>query len=210
MPWVPTTNAATRRLINEILLKEERDVDLEGQPTSHFELYVRATEECGVDTATIHRMVAVVAAGRSISQALDATQMPDLVRHFVETTFNIIRQGQSYSGFQDCLWVWAYFLEMEAYSLDLRERVAAACAQPGRMVPAVATQFSVSVSFVEKLLHRQRTTGSVAALPPRSGPAPDLDARAREEVRACLRQEPDATLAELRTWLAALGGPAVS
>ena len=27
---------------------------------------------------------------------------------------------------------------------------------------------------------------------------------------ACLRQEPDATLAELRTWLAAIGGPAVN
>ena len=97
MPWVPTANAATRRLINEIVLKEEGDVDLEGQPTSHFESYVRATEECGVDTATIHRMVAVVAAGCSISQALDATQMPDLVRHFVETTFSIIRQGQHHT-----------------------------------------------------------------------------------------------------------------
>ena len=99
---------------------------------------------------------------------------------------------------------------MKAYSLDLRERVAAACGQPGSRVVAVAAQFSVSVSFVEKLLHRQRTTGSVAALLPRSGPAPDLDARARQELRACLRQEPDATLAELCTWLAAIGGPAVS
>ena len=99
---------------------------------------------------------------------------------------------------------------MKAYSLDLRERVAVACAQPGRTVRAVAAQFSVSVSFVEKLLHRQRTMGSVAALPARSGPAPDLDGRARQELRACLRQEPDATLAELCTWLAALGGPAVS
>ncbi len=99
---------------------------------------------------------------------------------------------------------------MKAYSLDLRERVAAACVQPGRTVMAVAAQFSVSVSFVEKLLHRQRTTGSVAALPPRSGPAPYLDAPARDELRACLRQEPDATLAELCIWLAAIGGPAVS
>ena len=40
---------------------------------------------------------------------------------------------------------------MKAYSLDLRERVAAACQQPGRTVGAVATQFSVSVSFVAKL-----------------------------------------------------------
>ena len=99
---------------------------------------------------------------------------------------------------------------MKAYSLDLRERVAAACGQPGRTVAAVAAQFSVSCSFVEKLLHRQRTRGSVAALPPRSGPAPLLDVPARDGLRACLRQQPDATLDELRIWLAALGGPSVS
>ena len=116
----------------------------------------------------------------------------------------------TYSGFQDVLRVSAYLLGMKAYSLDLRKRVAAACRQPGSRVVAVADQFSVSVSFVEKLLHRQRTTGSVAALPPRSGPAPNLDAPARDELRACLRQEPDATLAELCTWLAAIGGPVVS
>ncbi len=99
---------------------------------------------------------------------------------------------------------------MKAYSLDLRERVAAACAQPGRTIGAVAAQFSVSVSFVEKLLHRQRTSGSLAALAPRSGPAPLLDAVARAALVACLRQQPDATLDELRVWVAALGGPAVS
>ena len=100
---------------------------------------------------------------------------------------------------------------MKAYSRDLRERVVVvASAQPGRPVPAVAAQFSVSVSFVEKRLHRQRTTGSVAALPPHSGPVPGLDARARDGLRACPRQEPAATLAEWGTWLAAIGGPAVS
>mgnify|MGYP000473974965 CR=1 FL=1 len=46
---------------------------------------------------------------------------------------------------------------MKAYSLDLRERVAAASQQPGCTIGAVAAQFSVSVSFVEKLLQRQRT-----------------------------------------------------
>ena len=99
---------------------------------------------------------------------------------------------------------------MKAYSLDLRERVAAACQQPGRTIGAVAAQFSVSVSFVAKLLQRQRVSGSLAALPHRSGPAPCLDASARAEVVACLRQQPDATLDELRVWVAALGGPTVS
>ena len=61
-----------------------------------------------------------------------------------------------------------------AYSPDLRERIAAASQQPGRTVGAVAAQFSVSVSFVAKLLQHQR--GSLAALPHRSGPALCLDA----------------------------------
>ena len=97
---------------------------------------------------------------------------------------------------------------MKAYSIDLRERVAAACAAPGATQTAVAARFCVSVSFIEKL--RQRATGSVAALPHRSGPAPLLVAAARAELGACLRQQPDATLDELRVWVAALGGPAVS
>ena len=99
---------------------------------------------------------------------------------------------------------------MKAYSLDLRERVAAACQQPGRTIGAVAAPFSVSVSFVAKLLQCQRASGSLAALPHRSGPVPCLDASARAEVVACLRQQPDATLDELRVWVAVLGGPTVS
>ena len=99
---------------------------------------------------------------------------------------------------------------MKAYSNDLRERVAAACAAHGATQTAVAARFCVSVSFVEKLRQRQRASGSVAARPHRSGPAPLLGATARAELVACLRQQPDATLDELRMWVAALGGPAVS
>ena len=98
---------------------------------------------------------------------------------------------------------------MRAYSTDLRERVAAACQQAGRTMGEVAAQFSVSDSFVRKLHRRQRTSGSVAALPPRSGPAPLLNAAAQAQLLACLRQDPDATLSELCIWLAAIGGPAV-
>ncbi len=97
-----------------------------------------------------------------------------------------------------------YFSGMEPYSDDLRERVAGACAEAGRSVGEVAAQFCVSVSFVHKR-RRQRTTGSLAALPHRGGPAPLLDAAAH----AYLAAEPDATLAELRVRLVAEGGPAV-
>ena len=97
VPWVPTANAATRRLINEIVLEEETDYDPQGRPTSHFELYVQAMQECGADTAPIRRLVAAVAEGRTLSQALDAAGVPDTARQFVETTFGIIRAGKPHA-----------------------------------------------------------------------------------------------------------------
>lgn len=98
---------------------------------------------------------------------------------------------------------------MQAYSTDLCERVATARASGGTLA-AVAARFGVSVSFVHKLAQRQRTRGSVAALPHRGGPAPLLTDAAQQVLVACLCQQPDATLDELRVWLAAVGGPAVS
>ncbi|OGX89347.1 hypothetical protein BEN47_19765 [Hymenobacter lapidarius] len=98
---------------------------------------------------------------------------------------------------------------MQAYSQDLRERVMAA-RQAGASQAAVAAQFSVSVSFVAKLARRQRLSGGVAARAGGRGPAPHLGAASRTQLGDCLRQTPDATLDELRTWLAAVGGPAVS
>jgi len=97
---------------------------------------------------------------------------------------------------------------MKPYSEDLRERVIAACAEDGHSVGVVAAQFRVSVSFVHKLRRRQRTTGSLAALPHRGGPAPLLDAAARAALAACVARQPDATRDELRGQLAAGGAPA--
>lgn len=99
---------------------------------------------------------------------------------------------------------------MKAYSLDLRERVAAACQRPGATLGAVAQQFSVSLSFVEKLRRQQRRTGSLVPAGGRRGPLPRLDAAARQHVVACVAAQPDATLAELGRQLVAAGVPAVS
>lgn len=99
---------------------------------------------------------------------------------------------------------------MRAYSQDLRERIAAACGQPKRTIAQVAAQFSVSVSFVDKLLRRQRITGSVAAKPAAGGPAPRLDLARRAQLVAWVQQQPDVTLGELQAGLVAVGGPLVS
>ena len=88
---------------------------------------------------------------------------------------------------------------MRVYSMDLRERVWADCVA-GMKSPAVAQKYSVSQSWVRRLKQRQKATGSLAPRPPGPGRPSTLaphDARVRELVR----DDPDATLAELRTRL---------
>ncbi len=86
---------------------------------------------------------------------------------------------------------------MEGYSLDLRERVAAARLEAIETVAETAERFGVSVSFVTKLMARRRDTGSVAAKPRAGGFAPRLDAAALALLRRAVGERPDATLAEL-------------
>ena len=99
---------------------------------------------------------------------------------------------------------------MEAYSLDLRERVAAACDEGWMSRSEVAEAFGVSVSFVTKLLARRRDTGSIAARPHAGGFAPALGPAELAALAALVAEQPDATLDELRGRLAARCGVSVS
>ncbi|HLK97398.1 MAG TPA: helix-turn-helix domain-containing protein [Hymenobacter sp.] len=101
-------------------------------------------------------------------------------------------------------------MQMQAYSLDLRQRVAQALAEPGARQAQVAARFCVSLAFVGKLVRRQRQTGSLAALPGRGGPPRCLDAAAQAWLVAAVGRQPDATLAELREALLAKTGQRVS
>ena len=88
---------------------------------------------------------------------------------------------------------------MRAYSMDLRERVFADC-QAGMTTPVVAQKYSVSESWVRRLKQRQKDTGSIARRPPSPG-RPVTLAPHEDRVRELVRDDPDATLAELRTRL---------
>lgn len=85
---------------------------------------------------------------------------------------------------------------MRAYSMDLRERVFADC-QAGMTTPAVAAKYTVSASWVRRLVQRQKATGSLAPRPPSPGRPAKLAAH-EARVRELVRDDPDATLAELR------------
>ena len=86
---------------------------------------------------------------------------------------------------------------MEAYSMDLRQRVIQACDEKAGTLAAIAERFSVSVSWITKLKQRRCQTGSIAAKRHGSGRRPALDEAACERLRELVAQDSDATLAQL-------------
>jgi transposase len=87
---------------------------------------------------------------------------------------------------------------MEAYSMDLRERVIEAYDAGRGSSRQLAGLFGVSSAWIRKLLWLRRETGTVAAKAYRRGPRPRLSERQLARLAELVHQQPDATLAELR------------
>lgn len=90
---------------------------------------------------------------------------------------------------------------MKPYSLDLRQKILDAYDHKRGSQRAVAALFGVSRAFLEQLLRRRRTTGDIAPRPHAGGRQPRCDAAALALVRQFVREQPDATLEELRAQL---------
>jgi len=86
---------------------------------------------------------------------------------------------------------------MEAYSLDLRKRVLAAC-DAGRGTKEVARLFEVSPAWVRRLKQRRRELNTIEPLPKKNGPDPLLTAQHRARLRQAVERQPDITLLELK------------
>ena len=72
---------------------------------------------------------------------------------------------------------------MNPYSMDLRERVVAACDARDGTRAAIAARFSVSESWVRKVLRQRRDTGSIAPRPHGGGRAAAFDDEAAGRLR---------------------------
>jgi transposase len=98
---------------------------------------------------------------------------------------------------------------MKPYSQDIRERVVHALEVQEQSQVEVARRFDVSISFVEKLWRRWRTTGSCAALPHAGGRRLSLGGH-RDTIRHEVAKQPDITLEELCERVVEAGGAKVS
>jgi transposase len=87
---------------------------------------------------------------------------------------------------------------MRPYSLDLRERILAAVDHHDGSIRWIARIFRVSTSFIVRLLQRRRATGTLAPEPHRGGPPPALGPGDLERLAALVREQPDATLEQLK------------
>ena len=86
---------------------------------------------------------------------------------------------------------------MQAYSLDLRQRVVSAYENGVETILEVTERFEVSDSFIKKLLRRKRTTGTIAPVGHRGGQQKKLSEKHRKWLLKTVLAAPDISLAEL-------------
>jgi transposase len=98
---------------------------------------------------------------------------------------------------------------MRPYSQDLRQRIIEAIQANEDPQAEIAQTFGVSLSFVEKLWRRWRTTGDIAPRPHAGGGTRQLKDQV-EMLRREVGRQPDVTLEELRERVIAAHGPSVS
>jgi len=77
--------------------------------------------------------------------------------------------------------------------MDLRQKILHACERRHGSQRALADLFGVSLSFVEKLLRRHRTTGDIAPKPHAGGQKPRLDTAAATLGRQLVHDNADLT-----------------
>jgi transposase len=87
---------------------------------------------------------------------------------------------------------------MVPYSIDLRERVLRAVDLREGTQEEIARRFRVSARWIRKLLARRAATGSIAPAPHGGGRQLLIQGESAEALRVAVRNDPDATLAELR------------
>lgn len=95
LPWMPPGDPVAARLINDIVLAEESDVDAEGNPASHLDLYMTAMRDVGASTEQFEHFMREMRGGASLADALATAEVPQFVRDFVQHTIGTCLRGST-------------------------------------------------------------------------------------------------------------------
>lgn len=96
IPWIPSTNPVLARFINEIVYSEESDINEQGKPASHFEMYTEAMHEIGASTKGIMNFLELLETGNAVQNALSAANVNSVVQDFVNYTFSIVQTRKAH------------------------------------------------------------------------------------------------------------------
>jgi hypothetical protein len=89
VPWFPAANAKAARLINDIVIGEETDVDPDGSYVSHLDLYLRAMRDIGASAFQFDQFRSLVLIGVPVEIALARIGAPPHVQAFVAHTMTL-------------------------------------------------------------------------------------------------------------------------
>src|ERR1700730_9690943 len=95
VPWFPADNARAARLINDIVIGEETDVDPDGSYVSHLELSLGARADVGASTCQFDTFRSLARVGTSVEGGLVRTGVPAHVRAFVAHTMTLAQSGST-------------------------------------------------------------------------------------------------------------------
>ena len=94
IPWMPSDNTTTAKLINEIVAGEETDENESGKPMSHFEMYLESIESIDVKTDQILTNINSLNNLETIEEDIEKLEIKDYVKDFLKFTFSVIKRGK--------------------------------------------------------------------------------------------------------------------
>jgi len=96
VPWTPNQNNFSGKLVNEIVLAEESDIDMNDNPKSHFELYLESMENLGANTNLIKKFIKEINSSQSYYESVKKFNIPSVVKEFMDFTFDIIKTNKNH------------------------------------------------------------------------------------------------------------------
>ena len=95
-PWLPSENAKLSRFINEIVIAEESDINEEGVPKSHFQMYLDAMIQSKANTTEINKFINLLKSNNTVPYSLNEINIDKRVADFVKFSFSIIETNQAH------------------------------------------------------------------------------------------------------------------
>ena len=87
-------NPTLSRFINEIVMGEESDIDVNGTPISHYQMYIDAMKEVGANTNGIDHFLNSLRSSVSVLETINQAPLHPAVKDFLKLTFETIATGK--------------------------------------------------------------------------------------------------------------------